>query len=323
MPFAALRNPKTKKFLIERHTVVCTPSLRILKQCNKRLRTLQRLPLMESTGAALVLGDPAFSSALDSLTASRKEADTIADILGRQNVLLLKGESSLKKNVLEWAQLATTCGKYQALMHLATHGKGADDNFKEGALQFADPKVKTWPPVPTPEHSHDMSNLSESQIKTADEISSSTSSTSLQAQEEELVFCVRGRTGPRRGKLDPCHLTSEEIVKDHEWRMLLVVLSACETAKGEVKSEGTLNLARALLISGVPSTIVSQWKVDDASAPTLMEGMYRAMKLGLDVASALRASMTDMINNDYHIHQWAPFVVMGLGTVTLPKTFLV
>jgi CHAT domain-containing protein len=90
-----------------------------------------------------------------------------------------------------------------------------------------------------------------------------------------------------------------------------------------VKSEGTLNLARALLISGVPSTIVSKWKVDDESAPSLMTGLYRAMTHGMDVASALLASMMDMINKNYCIHKWAPFVVMGLGTVTLPEQFLV
>jgi len=325
VPFAALRNPKTKKFLIERHTIVCTPSLRILKQCNQRLKTLQHLPLMESTGAALVLGDPAFSSGeLNRLEFSGEEADTIADILGHQNVRLLKGKSALKNEVLDWAQLATASGKYQAVMHLATHGKGADDNFIEGALEFANPKVKDWPPVPTSKPSHDMSNLSlqsESQMKTSDEASSSTPIMPLQAQEP--AFHGRGYGGLRRRKVDPHHLTSEEIVKDYEWRMLLVVLSACETAKGDVKSEGTLNLARALLISGVPSTIVSNWKVHDASAPILMTGLYRAMTHGMDVASALRASMMDMINKNYCIHKWAPFIVMGLGTVTLPEQFLV
>ncbi|CAK9871135.1 unnamed protein product [Sphagnum jensenii] len=325
VPFAVLRNPKTKKFLIESHTIVCTPSLRILKQCNQRLKTLQHLPLMESTGAALVLGDPAFSSGeLNRLEFSGVEADTIADILGHQNVRLLKGKSAVKNEVLDWAQLATASGKYQAVMHLATHGKGADDNFIEGALEFANPKVKDWPPVPTSKLSHDMSNLSlqsESQMKTSNEASSSTPIMPLQAQEP--AFHGRGYGGLRRRKVDPHHLTSEEIVKDYIWRMLLVVLSACETAKGDVKSEGTLNLARALLISGVPSTIVSKWKVDDASAPILMTGLYRAMTHGMDVASALRASMMDMINKNYCIHQWAPFIVMGLGTVTLPEQFLV
>ena len=45
----------------------------------------------------------------------------------------------------------------QALMHFATHGKGADEGFKEGAPRIANPKVvKIWaPPDVTPPKSAD------------------------------------------------------------------------------------------------------------------------------------------------------------------------
>lgn len=45
----------------------------------------------------------------------------------------------------------------QALMHFATHDKGADEGFKEGAPQIANPKVvKIWaPPDVTPPKSAD------------------------------------------------------------------------------------------------------------------------------------------------------------------------
>lgn len=224
---------------------------------------------------------------------------------------------------MKWAQLATTSEKHQVVMHLATHGR-VDPNaraFKEGALEFADPKVQTWPPVlpaqPTGpvQHGHGMtSNLGVLRPST----SSASSVEPLQAQEP----ATHGRGPPASRAGDSRHLTSGEIVKHNEWRMLLAVLSACETAKGEVKSEGTFSLARALLMSGVPSIVVSLWKVDDASAPVLMEGLYKAMMSGnVDVASALCGAMRAMIRDDYHVCQWAPFIVMGLGTVELPKQF--
>jgi hypothetical protein len=53
----------------------------------------------------------------------------------------------------------------------------------------------------------------------------------------------------------------------------LVVLSACQTAKGEVTSEGVFSLWHALLQAGAPAVIVSLWKVDDGSTKALIKGM--------------------------------------------------
>src|SRR6185295_5222363 len=42
----------------------------------------------------------------------------------------------------------------------------------------------------------------------------------------------------------------------------LVVLSACETARGRVTAgEGMIGLAWALFVAGCPTAVVSQWKV--------------------------------------------------------------
>ena len=51
----------------------------------------------------------------------------------------------------------------------------------------------------------------------------------------------------------------------------LVVLSACETAKGKVyKAEGIIGFTRAFMMVGAPRVIVSLWKVDDAATKALM-----------------------------------------------------
>ena len=45
----------------------------------------------------------------------------------------------------------------------------------------------------------------------------------------------------------------------------LVVLSACETARGRYGAgEGMIGLTWALFVAGVPTTVVSQWKVESA-----------------------------------------------------------
>lgn len=55
----------------------------------------------------------------------------------------------------------------------------------------------------------------------------------------------------------------------------LLVLSACETARGDVKSEGVFGLQRAFKMARVQTLIMSLWKVNDAATRMLMTEFYR------------------------------------------------
>jgi CHAT domain-containing protein len=58
----------------------------------------------------------------------------------------------------------------------------------------------------------------------------------------------------------------------------LAVLSACETARGRYGAgEGMIGLTWALFVAGVPTTVVSQWKVESAGTRELMVDFHRAM----------------------------------------------
>jgi hypothetical protein len=107
-----------------------------------------------------------------------------------------------------------------------------------------------------------------------------------------------------------------------KWKAQMVVLSACDTSRGEIKAEGVLNLPRALMIAGVPCTVVSQWKVKDSLTPDLMKNFYQNLRMGEDVASSLRAAMLQMLKDKHNVHVWAPFVVCGLPTIRLPAELL-
>ncbi len=64
-------------------------------------------------------------------------------------------------------------------------------------------------------------------------------------------------------------LTSGEIF-DLKLNADLVVLSAYDTGRGDISGDGVIGLSRSLFVAGVPSVIVSLWKVPDASTALLM-----------------------------------------------------
>jgi CHAT domain-containing protein len=99
----------------------------------------------------------------------------------------------------------------------------------------------------------------------------------------------------------------------------LAVLSACQTARGQVGSgEGLIGMSWALFIAGTSTTVASQWKVDSASTAILMIDFHRNLQaakrpLRAGAAEALRkAAMKLMADPKYrHPFFWSGFVVVG------------
>lgn len=105
-------------------------------------------------------------------------------------------------------------------------------------------------------------------------------------------------------------LTSREITKlklDAE----LVVLSACDTGRGLVTGDGVIGLARAFLIAGVPSVVVSLWAIPDAPTALLMEEFYSNILSDMDKAEALRQAMITTKKLYKDPFDWAAFTLVG------------
>jgi CHAT domain-containing protein/lipopolysaccharide biosynthesis regulator YciM len=99
----------------------------------------------------------------------------------------------------------------------------------------------------------------------------------------------------------------------------LAVLSACQTARGQVGSgEGLIGMSWALFIAGTSTTVASQWKVDSASTARLMIDFHRNLqseKGRSGTAEALRKAAIKLMADPKYRHPffWSGFVVVGNG----------
>jgi CHAT domain-containing protein len=109
-------------------------------------------------------------------------------------------------------------------------------------------------------------------------------------------------------------------VRDLDLHADLIVLSACDTARGTVyPGEGVIGLSWAFLTSGCPTTVVSQWNVESHSTSTLMIDFHKRLLAGDSAESALRRAKLALMHDKRYSHPlyWAPFIVVGDGVARI------
>jgi CHAT domain-containing protein len=93
----------------------------------------------------------------------------------------------------------------------------------------------------------------------------------------------------------------------------LVVLSACETALGDVKNgEGVYGLQRALMVAGAQNLIMSLWKVNDEATMKLMQLFYSNWTAGEDVYQSLQKAQIQMMKEHEEPYYWGGFIMIGI-----------
>ena len=134
--------------------------------------------------------------------------------------------------------------------------------------------------------------------------------------------CVRGWRWPgatpgyRRGPLPPEAedglLTAEDVTGLDLLDTELVVLSACNTGLGEVRTgEGVFGLRRAFVLAGAKTLVMSLWKVPDEETRELMEDFYRRILSGEPRAEALRNAQLALKAGQPHPYFWGAFICQG------------
>ncbi len=96
----------------------------------------------------------------------------------------------------------------------------------------------------------------------------------------------------------------------------MVVLSACETARGrEIDGEGMVGLAWSFAAAGVPTIVASSWKVDSENTAEMMIDFYSIINQTPQIskAEALRRTALKKLATEKNRHPfyWAGFAVYG------------
>ena len=107
-------------------------------------------------------------------------------------------------------------------------------------------------------------------------------------------------------------LTMAEVL-DTQLHAKLVVLSCCHTARGEIKAEGVVGMARAFLGAGARSVIASLWELDDEATLEFMRHFYEHLVAGKSASKSLHQAMKRMreLEQFNAAKYWAPFVLIG------------
>lgn len=105
-------------------------------------------------------------------------------------------------------------------------------------------------------------------------------------------------------------LTSDEIMR-LKLKADMVVLSACDTGRGNITGDGVIGLSRSLLSAGAKSVVVSLWAVPDGATVDLMTAFYQQIPQGQDRAIAMRQAMLQSIQKYPNPRDWAAFTVIG------------
>ena len=265
VPFAALQD-ELGQYLINNYAIRIAPSLRVLKQSSK---TFDPLPEGDEV---LIVGNPlmpAFefegeeSQPLPQLEGAQTEAQGLGDLFNTVPLIKNFASEALVRRKMSSARI----------IHLATHGILDNQNL---GLTAADLGQIIEQEFGTPAR-----RTAEYLSKLADDL-------------------LPGAIVLAQSKDEDGLLTSSEILGLDLDDAELVVLSACNTARGITSESTVLGLPYALGAAGASRVVVSLWSVPDKPTQALMQAFYMDMQSqaaaseDVDPAQALRHAMSEI-----------------------------
>lgn len=125
----------------------------------------------------------------------------------------------------------------------------------------------------------------------------------------ELVFSDGPSDSVRDNRLTAIELYNMQLNAD------MAVLSACNTGTGTAhRGEGIMSMSRAFAFAGVPSAVISLWKVPDKATSRIMVNYYRFLKEGHTKDRALQLAKEAFIKDRPQMADpfyWSGFILTG------------
>ena len=97
-------------------------------------------------------------------------------------------------------------------------------------------------------------------------------------------------------------LTADEISGMDLSGTKLLTLSACQTALGDIGSDGVYGMQRSFKVAGVNTIVMSLWQVDDEACYLMMGKLYEGIVKGLSCHEAFKSAQA-------FIRKWAENLV--------------
>lgn len=93
----------------------------------------------------------------------------------------------------------------------------------------------------------------------------------------------------------------------------LVVLSACDTARGRTNQHQFVGLPSAFIAAGADSVLITLWSIPDQQTAALMSVFYRELLAGTAKPAALRRAILASWKISREVKNWGAFTLMGLN----------
>ncbi|MFY9224948.1 MAG: tetratricopeptide repeat protein [Blastocatellia bacterium] len=295
VPFAALVDERGK-FLVENYPISYLTSGRDLLRLQVKI---------ESKSNPVIIGNPDFGEVeakneKDSkvgasvfselyfapLKATEIEAKAIKQLLPSANLLMQK----------EANEQALTSLNAPSILHIATHG-----------FFLTEEDLST---TQTTDKDQESSRIAKKE-KSASSGEQTISSTKL---ENPLLRSGIALAGANLNQENNGIFTALKTTGLNLWGTKVVVLSACDTGVGEVKTgDGIYGLRRALVLAGSESQVMSLWPVSDNGTKDLMIAYYTKLEKGIGRSDALRQVQLELLKNPKRRHPfyWASFIQSG------------
>lgn len=217
------------------------------------------------------------------LPGTKKEIDDISQMLKNKKIRY-KIFTEDKANEESFKALS---GKNQVVLHIATHGFFWSDSIARSQKYFSqrDASVDTQPLYIDP--------LTRCGLLFAG-----------------ANLALRGHSNALSNGVQDGILTAKEISLLDLRDTKLVVLSACETGKGEITGDGVFGLQRAFKQAGVETIIMSLWKVNDTTTQMMMSKFYEFWLSGQDKRTAFYNAQKEIRKAYPSPFYWAGFIML-------------